>query len=106
MGGLIGTATVNNDGLMSKESFMPIKKGITDANTCLTNGLFDIASNITGSDANTPVTGTSFKIVSHGVEDNVFLHIGFSYTRKVFIRVGSKNSGAESWNWTEWEQIL
>lgn len=106
MGGLLGTATVNKDGLMSKKAFMPLKANITDANNCLTNGLFDISSVLTGADAHTPVTGSSFKIVSHAYEGNAVMHIGFSFSKKVFIRVGSKDSGTLSWEWTDWKQIL
>lgn len=106
VGGLLPIATVNNDGLMSKGAFMPIKTGITDANTCVTNGLFDIDSNVTGDDAHTPVSGYSFKIVSHGLRNNVFLHIGFSFRRTVFIRVGSMDSSTGLWTWTDWKQIL
>lgn len=106
MEGLLSVATVNNNGLMSKNAFMPLKTGVTDANDCLTNGLFDISSNITGTDAHTPVTGTSFKIVSHAYEGNSILHIGFSFSRKVFIRVGSKDLSSGLWNWEDWKQIL
>ena len=85
---------------------MPLKSGITDANSCLTNGLFDIHSSFTGADAHTPISGTSFKIVSHAYEGNAVMHIGFSFSKKVFIRVGSKDPGALSWEWTDWKQIL
>ena len=89
---------------MPKESFMPLKV-VTDANDCITNGLFNITSDLTGSNSHTPVSGTSFKIVTYADVGNCILNIGFSFSKRLFWRIGVKNSRLSIIEWSSWNEL-